>query len=301
MLSRLFTPKQISGLESKVREFCGRRLDEVGETGRFDFVADLGLELPMRVISMLLGIPEQDQEAVRDHFEATMRSEPGEAPAVDNSSLGGEMFADYVDWRYEHPSDDVMTQLITAEFQDEHGEVRTLTRGEVLTYLTVLAGAGNETTNRLFGWIGKLLGEHADARREVVKDRSLVRNAIEEVIRLEGVAQIIARYSGRDVDFYGETIPEGNAVLFLSGAANRDERMFADPDRFDIHRTIGHHLGFGYGAHFCLGASLARLEARVGLEEVLNRFPDWEVDLDGCVRGTLSGIRGWDNIPVSVG
>ena len=301
MLSRLFTPKQISGLESKVREFCGRRLDEVGETGRFDFVADLGLELPMRVISMLLGIPEQDQEAVRDHFEATMRSEPGEAPAVDNSSLGGEMFADYVDWRYDHPSDDVMTQLITAEFEDEHGEVRTLTRGEILTYLTVLAGAGNETTNRLFGWIGKLLGEHADARREVVKDRSLVRNAIEEVIRLEGVAQIIARYSGRDVDFYGETIPEGNAVLFLSGSANRDERMFADPDRFDIHRTIGHHLGFGYGAHFCLGASLARLEARVGLEEVLNRFPDWEVDEENTrFRVISNSARGWDAMPVVI-
>jgi cytochrome P450 len=301
MLSRLFTPRQISTLEPKVREFCGRRLDEVREAGRFDFVVDLGLELPMRVISMLLGIPEQDQEAVRDHFEETMRTKPGEAPEVDDGSLAGEMFADYVDWRYEHPSDDVMTQLITAEFEDEHGEVRTLTRSEVLTYLTVLAGAGNETTNRLFGWMGKLLGEHADARRAVVQDRSLVRNAIEEIIRLEGVAQILARYVGRDVEFYGETIAEGSAILFLTGSANRDERTFPDPDRFDVHRTIGHHLGFGYGAHFCLGASLARLEARVGLEEVLERFPDWDVDEEHAVFRVISNsARGWDAMPVVV-
>jgi cytochrome P450 len=300
MLSRLFTPKQISGLEPKVREFCGRRLDEVREAGRFDFVADLGLELPMRVISMLLGIPEQDQEAVRDHFETSMRSEPGQAPEV-RDSFGGEMFADYVDWRYEHPSDDVMTQLITAEFEDEHGESRTLTRSEILTYLTVLAGAGNETTNRLFGWIGKLLGEHPDARHEVAKDRSLVNNTIEEIIRIEGVAQILARSVGRDVELYGERVPEGSAILLLTGSANRDERVFPDPDRFDIHRRIGHHLGFGYGAHFCLGASLARLEARVGLEEVLDRFPDWEVDEDNTVFRIISNsARGWDAMPVVI-
>jgi cytochrome P450 len=222
-------------------------------------------------------------------------------PQVDHMSLAGEMFADYVDWRYQHPSDDVMTQLITTEFVDENGITRTLTRSEVLTYLTVLAGAGNETTNRVFGWMGKILGDHPDQRREVAADRSLVRNTIEEIIRYEGVAQIIARYVGHDVEFYGETVPEGSAILFLSGSANHDERMFPDPDRFDIHRTIGHHLGFGYGAHFCLGASLARLEARVGLEAVLDRFPNWEVDEEHTVFRVISNsARGWDAMPVII-
>jgi cytochrome P450 len=301
LLSRLFTPKRIASLEPKVREFCGHHLDGLREAGRFDFVVDLGLELPMRVISMLLGIPESDQEAIRDHFEVTMRSEPGTAPDAGDGSLGSEMFADYVDWRYEHPSDDVMTMLMTTEFADEHGETRTLTRAEVLTYVTVLAGAGNETTNRLFGWMGKLLGEHADARREVAADRSLVRNTIEEILRYEPIAQILARSTSRDVVLHDQTVPKGSAILFLTGSANRDERVFDDPDRFDIHRAIGHHLGFGYGAHFCLGASLARLEARVGLEEVLDRFPDWEVDEENTEFRIISNsARGWDAMPVVV-
>jgi cytochrome P450 len=299
LLSRLFTPRQINSLEPKVREFCARHLDQCREAGRLDFVADLGLELPMRVISMLLGIPESDQEAVRDHYEETMRSEPGEVPSTDGSTLAGEMFAEYVDWRYAHPAEDVMTQLITTEFEDEHGERRTLTRGEVLTYITVLAGAGNETTNRLFGWMGKLLGEHPDARRDVVRDRSLVRGAIEEILRYEPIAQMIARYVSSDAEFHGEKLPEGSVVVMLTGSANRDEREFEHADQFDIHRRIAHHLGFGYGSHFCLGASLARLEARVGLEEVLNRFPDWEVDYDNTrFRLISNSARGWEAMPV---
>jgi cytochrome P450 len=301
LLSRLFTPRQIASLEPKAREFCARRLDEARETGRFDFVADLGLQLPMRVISMLLGIPESDQETIRDHFEVVMRSEPGEAPDAGDGSLGSEIFADYIDWRYDNPADDVMTRLMTTEFVDEHGETRTLTRSEVLTYVTVLAGAGNETTNRLFGWMGKLLGDHADARREIVADRSLVRNAIEEMVRYEPISQVLARTTSRDVELYDQTVPEGSPILFLTGAANRDEREFDEPDRYDIHRQIGHHLGFGYGPHFCLGASLARLEARVGLEEVLDRFPDWEVDdAHTEFRVISNSARGWEAMPVVV-
>jgi cytochrome P450 len=212
----------------------------------------------------------------------------------------GEIFADYIDWRARHPSDDLMTALLNAEFEDEHGETRTLTRDEVLTYTMVLAGAGNETTGRLIGWLGKVLGEHPDQRREVAADRSLIPNVIEETLRYEPTGPHVARYVARDAEYYGTTVPAGSAMLLLVGAANRDERRYEDPDTFDVHRDLSQHLTFGYGLHYCLGAALARLEGRVALDEVLNRFPDWEVDHEHLRLAPTSTVRGWDALPVFV-
>ena len=208
------------------------------------------------------------------------------------------MFAEYIDWRAEHPSDDLMTELLQAEFEDETGTVRRLTREEVLTYVNVLAGAGNETTNRLIGWTGKVLADHPDQRRQLVEDRSLIPNAIEEILRYEPPAPYVGRYVARDVEVHGQTVPEGSAMLFLIGSANRDDRRYPDGDRFDIHRKIDQHLTFGHGIHFCLGAALARLEGRVALDEVLKRFPEWEVDRDGAKLATTSTVRGWETLPV---
>jgi cytochrome P450 len=299
LLSRVFTPRQVSGLEPKIREFCVRSLDPLIGAGGFDFVADVGAQMPMRVIGMLLGIPEADQEAIRDHADAGLRTKPGEPMrhSQDNFVLG-EMFADYVDWRYDHPSDDVMTQLVTTEFEDETGTTRTLRREEVLTYLNVVAGAGNETTTRLIGWAGKVLAEHPDQRGALVDDPSLIPNAIEELLRYEPPAPHVGRYVARDVEHYGQSVPEGSAILLLVGAANRDSRRFEDGDRFDIRRVVGQHLAFGYGAHYCLGAALARLEGRVALEEILKRFPEWEVDLEHAKLAPTSTVRGWATLPV---
>src|SRR5205823_12660420 len=158
---------------------------------------------------------------------------------------------------------------------------RKLTRQEVSTYTAVVAGAGNETTGRLIGWIAKLLAEHPDQRRVLVEDRSLLNKAIDETLRFEPTGPHVARYVAKDVEYYGSTVPAGSAMLFLVGSANRDERRYPDGDRFDIHRKIG-HLSFGYGIHFCLGAALARLEGRIALAEVLKRFPEWDVDYDGA-------------------
>src|SRR5262249_36281018 len=141
-------------------------------------------------------------------------------------------------------------------------------------------GAGNHTTNRLISWTAKVLAEHPDVRRELRADPSLIPGAIEETLRYEPSSTQIARWVPEDVELLGQVVPAGSAMLCLVGSANRDEREFDDPDRFDIHRTIGHHLTFGYGPHFCLGAALARLEGRVALEELLKRFPDWDVDLE---------------------
>jgi cytochrome P450 len=248
---------------------------------------------------MLLGIPEQDQEAIRDRTDAELRTKPGQPMKYSQDRfVTGEAFAEYVDWRAEHPSDDLMTEMLHAEFEDETGTTRRLTRDEVLTYVNVVAGAGNETTTRLIGWAGKVLADHPDQRRELVEDRSLVPNAIEELLRYEPPAPHVARYVSRDVTHYGRTVPEGSVMVFLVGAANRDERRHPDGDHFDIHRDVGQHLTFGYGIHFCLGAALARLEGRIALDEVLQRFPEWDVDADNARLSPTSTVRGWETLPV---
>jgi cytochrome P450 len=162
----------------------------------------------------------------------------------------------------------------------------------------VIAGAGNETTTRLIGWAGKTLGDNSDQRRALVEDPALIPNAIEELLRYEPPAPHVGRYVTRDVELHGQTVPEGSAMLMLVGAANRDDRRFPNGDAFDIHRSNGQHLAFGYGIHFCLGAALARLEGRVALEEILKRFPEWDVDLDRAHLAPTSTVRGWETLPV---
>ena len=297
LLSRVFTPKKMNAIEPKVREFCARSLDPLVGAGGFDFIADLGAQMPMRTIGFLLGIPEDDQEAIRDRLDAGLRLESGEAP-TEVQSGEGEIFGEYIDWRADHPSDDLMTEMIKAEFEDETGTIRRLTRDEILLYVNMLAGAGNETTTRLVGWTGKLLAEHPDQRRELVEDRSLIPNAIEELLRYEAPSPVQSRYVARDVEHYGKTVAEGSVMVILNGSANRDERRYPDADRFDIHRQIGHHLSFGYGIHFCLGAALARLEGRVALDEVLKRFPEWDVDWEHAKMARTSTVRGWESLPV---
>jgi cytochrome P450 len=301
LLSRVFTPRRVAELEPKMREFCAQSLDPFVGTGGFDFIADLGSQMPMRVIGMLLGIPDEDQEAIRDRVDESLRTEAGQPMRTSAEDImSGEMFADYIDWRAAHPSDDLMTELLQAEFEDETGTTRRLRREEILTYVTVIAGAGNETTTRLIGWAGKVLAEHPDQRRELVADRSLLPAAIEELLRYEPPAPHVGRYLPEAVEVHGRTVPAGSAMLLLVGAANRDERRYDDADRFDIHRTIRPHLTFGYGIHFCLGAALARLEGRVALDEVLDRFPEWEVDTARARLAPTSTVRGWDTLPVAV-
>ena len=300
LLSRVFTPKRMLELEPKVRAFCARALDPLVGAGGFDFVADIGAQVPMRTIGMLLGIPEEHQEEARNRADASLRTDPGQPMDTAAENMGqADFFAEYIDWRATHPSDDLMTDLLNAEFEDEAGTIRRLTRDEVLMYVSVVSGAGNETTNRLIGWIGKVLADHPDQRAELVEDRSLGANAIEELLRFEPPTPHVARYVTRDVDVHGQTVPAGSALICLSGSANRDDRKYPDAERFDVHRPSGPHLTFGYGIHYCLGANLARLEGRVVLDEVLTRFPDWDVDWDNARRAPTSTVRGWDSLPVT--
>jgi cytochrome P450 len=301
LVSRAFMPKKMKALEDQVRAFCAACLDSLvgGET--FDFVRDLGAELPMKTIGMLVGIPDADQPSIRAEAHRVLRNTPGEPlPVKKDHYFDGDMFTDYVKWRKKNPSDDLITELLAVEFEDQSGTTRRLSTGELLIFLAVIAGAGVETTGRLFGWMGKVLAEHPDQRQEIVEDRSLIPSAIEELLRYEPPGPNIARYVTEDVEFHGQTVPAGSALLLMLASANRDERQFDDPDRFDIRRKAGGHLTFGRGAHFCLGAPLARLEGRIALDEVLNRFPKWDIDIDSARRSRTATVRGWDTMPAIV-
>ena len=302
ILSRVFSPKRMLAIEPKVREFCAQTLDPLVGSSGFDFITDLGAQMPMRTIGMLLGIPDSDQEAIRQAIDESLALEEGEAPKepIDAVAYAEGLFGEYIDWRAKHPSDDLMTQMLEAEFEDEHGVRRRLTRTEVVVYVSNIASAGNETTTRLIGWTGKVLAEHPMQLRDVAADRELVPKVIEEVLRYEAPSPVQARYVTQDVDWYGETVREGSIMLMLNGAANRDDRKFEHGDFFDIHRQPAQHLSFGFGLHFCLGAALARMEGRVALDEVLRRWPHWEVDYDHAVQARTSTVRGWTRLPVRV-
>ena len=302
LLSRMFTPRKIGALEPMIRDFCAQLLDPLVGSGRFDFVKDLGAIMPMKVISMLLGIPENDEEYIRDRANAQLRTEAGKPmKAVERGLSVGEQFEAYIDWRAENPSDDIMTDLLNVEFVDETGTTRRLTRNEILVYLNVVAGAGNETTTRLIGWAGKVLAEHPDQRRELVENPALIPQAIEELLRYEPPAPHMSRYVTRNVTLYDQTVPEGSVMMMLLGAACRDERQFGpDASKFDIHREVRPHLTFSVGTHFCLGSALARLEGRVALEEILKRFPEWDLDLANAKLSPTSTVRGWETLPAVV-
>ena len=298
LLSGVFTPRKVTALEPKIREFAVRCLDPLVGARRFDFVADIGALVPMWTIGMLFGIPEEDQAFIRDSGNERLRTEAGQPMKTRIPS--GEVFATYLDWRADHPSDDIMTDLLQAEFDDETGTHRRLTREEILTYMNVVVGAGNETTNRLIGWAGKVLADHPDQRAELAADPARIPAGIEELLRYEPPGTHIGRYVTKDVEWYGQTVPAGSAMLVLVGSANRDDRRYPDGDRFDIHREFRLGLTFGRGIHYCLGAALARLEGKVVLEEILRRFPEWEIDTDAAKLNPTSTVRGWESLPARI-
>ncbi|RUP06019.1 MAG: cytochrome P450 [Mycobacterium sp.] len=300
VMSRVFTPRRMAAIEDQIRAYCVRCLDPLVGSDGFDIIAELASMMPMRVIGMLLGIPEDDQIGVRDANDANLRTKPGTPMKVadPDSIADGRIYADYVDWRAKNPSDDLMTALLNVEFEDETGVTRKLTRKEVLHYTQVVAGAGNETTGRLIGWLAKVLAEHPDQRREVERDRSLLTRAVDETLRFEPTGPHVARYTIRDFEAYGTTVPAGSAMLLLFGSANRDPLRYKDPDTFNLHRDNISHLTFGKGVHYCLGANLARLEGRVALDELLNRWPEWDVDYDSLKLAPTSTVRGWERLRI---
>lgn len=297
IVSRVFTPKRMNDLEGKIRDYCARCLDPLIGADRIDFIADLGAKLPGGVIGMLLGIPDEDRDMVRERVDASLRTEAGKPMTVEQTSYQGEGFDDYIEWRVKNPSNDLMTELLNVEFQDETGTTRKLTRDEILIFVNVLAGAGNETTSRLIGWMGKVLSDNPEQRREIARNPALIPAAVEEVLRVEPPGTMVARYVTRDVEMHGKTVPAGSVMISLIAAANRDDERFSEGDRFNVHRDGPPHITFGRGIHSCLGSALARVEGRVALDELLKRFPDWTVDEANSKLSFSSTTRGWDTLP----
>ena len=292
LVSRAFTPRRVTLLEDRVRQLCADLLDRhVGAEG-FDYVRDFGAQLPSRVISSLVGVPPEDQEEQRRHIDEMFHIEPGVGMVNDISLAAGNALHRYlgtlVDRRTVEPQDDLLTALCQAE----------LTRAETVRFANLLYSAGTETVGRLLGNAAVVLAAHPDQRAALVDQPELIPNAVEELLRFEAPSPVQGRMTTRDVTLHGVTIPAGSKVLLLTGSAGRDERVFPDPNRFDVRRTIQHHVSFGYGIHFCVGAALARTEGRVALEETLRRFPTWEVDHAGVVRQHTSTVRGYSSVPI---
>ncbi|MFT5481377.1 MAG: cytochrome P450 [Halieaceae bacterium] len=301
IVSRLFSPRRMRDLEPMIRDFTTSTLDKLIGRQEIDFIADIGAQIPMRVIGALLGIPEEDLQTIRQAADDRLTTEEGKPIDYETTPIG-EMseFEGYIDWRMDNPSDDVMTEFLNVEFVDDTGSTRKLRREEILSFCNVLAGAGNETTSRLMGWSAKLLADHPDQRSELAANPALIPNAIQEILRFEPVGHSTARYVTKDVEYYGTAVPAGSAMMLVLASANRDERQISDPERFDIHRDRTTHMTFGYGIHACPGNALARLEGMIFLEEMLKRFPEWDIDMGRAELSCTSTVRGWETLPAFV-
>ncbi|HZQ84577.1 MAG TPA: cytochrome P450 [Acidimicrobiales bacterium] len=303
LVSRAFTTRRVSMLEDRIRDVAAGLLDAQAGSGGFDYVQDFAAILPPTIISALLGVPEPDQERMRHVIDDIFHIEEGvgmmnEVSLNARNELNQYLLGQFRD-RRAHPRDDVFTDLVEAEVEED-GKARRLTDQELMDFGTVLFSAGTETVARHLGWVADVLEANPAQRAELAADFTLIPNAIEEILRYEPPSPINARWLTREVTLHGQTIPKDSKIILLTGSAGRDERKYPDPDALDIHRKVDLHLTFGYGIHFCLGAALARMEGRIGLEETLKRWPEWKVDRDHAVLLYTSTVRGYLNLPVYV-
>ncbi len=304
LVSRAFTPRRVAELEVEIRTLCANLLDaQSGKTG-FDYVQDFGARVPATVIATLLGVPPADRDEVRQTIDQVFHLEPNAGMinelAINAMARLHTYIGEQLQERRIRPRDDMLSDLLEAEIVDQDGSTRKLTTAESTDFGILLISAGTETVAKLLGWAGLVLPDHDDQRRELVADPSLIPGAVEELLRYEAPSPVQGRWLTKEVELHGRAIPADSKVLLLTGSAGRDERRFPEPDRFDIHRPSNQHVAFGYGIHFCLGAALARLEGRVGLEETLKRYPSWSVDKDNAVLMHTSTVRGYSQLPIIV-
>ena len=303
VLSKAFTPRRIAALEPQVRKIAATYLDAYVEAGGGDIQAAFSNKLPMDVISVLMGVPEEFRDGYRAAVERVLvrDTETGEALPPDPNALDtAAMLLDLLKQRRREPREDLITVAAQTEFDDVDGSRRRLTDAEVVSFAGLLTTAGSETTVKLIGNCLVYLWRNPDQRKRMWQDPSLIPDAVEEVLRYDPPSHFQGRVAQRDVTFHGVTIPKDARVALVTGAACRDPREFEDPNRIDISRKPDRQLYFGYGAHFCIGKSLARQEARVALEEIGKRFPDYEVLEEGLTRTYQAHVRGFATVPLKI-
>jgi cytochrome P450 len=300
LVSKGFTPRRIRELESRVTEIAVQHLDAALQSESFDYVDDFAGKLPMDVISELMGVPQVDRVRIRALADGVMHRDDGvkdvPAEAIQASADLMVYYADMVNSRRKKPSDDLTSALVEAELDGDR-----LTDEEIIAFLFLMVVAGNETTTKLLANAAYWGFKNPDQLAPVFDDHSLVKPWVEETLRYDTSSQILARAVSSDMTLYDTIIPEGDVLLLLPGSANRDDRVFENPDDYRIDREIGSKLlSFGSGAHFCLGAHLARMEAQVALTELFKRIRGYDVDEANSVRVHSSSVRGFAHLPVTV-
>jgi cholest-4-en-3-one 26-monooxygenase len=299
IVNKGFTPRRVAALEEKLRARTDSIIDSLRGRASADLVHDLALWLPLHVIADMVGVPEEDRAKVFDWTEKTFGFDP-ELGMDDRQNAMTEMFL-YADalsrQRQEDPQDDLLSLLLEAEV-DGHR----LTQFQVSSFFMLLQNAGSETTRNLITTGTLALVQHPDQAQQLRDDLSLLPVAIEELLRYVTPVMYFSRQAAADTEVGGVKIPEGDRVVLSYVSANRDERAFDEPDRLDITRTPNDHVAFGAGGpHFCLGASLARIEARVMFESILTKFDGLQPDGDPAsmprVRSNL--IDGYAELPIT--
>ncbi|MCZ8378054.1 cytochrome P450 [Mycobacterium sp. CPCC 205372] len=304
LVSKGFTPRRIRELEPRVTEIAVQHLDAMMEKAdgdaTVDYVNEFAGKLPMDVISELMGVPQPDRDQVRAWADGVMHRDDGvtDVPpeAIEASINLIVYYQEMVAQRRKNPTDDLTTALLEAEIDGDR-----LTDDEILGFMFLMVIAGNETTTKLLANAAFWGYKNPDQLQPVYQDESRIPLWVEETLRYDTSSQILARTVAGDLTLYDTTIPDGDVLLLLPGSAHRDERVFENPDDFVIGREIGSKLmSFGSGAHFCLGAHLARMEARVALAELFKRIRGYEVDEANAVRVHSSNVRGFAHLPMTL-
>ncbi len=299
LVSRGFTPRRVLDLEPRIRALTLQHLEPALERGAFDFVADLAGKLPMDVVSEMVGVPAGDRDELRRLADLVVHREEGvhDVPAAGAEAalaLVG-YYADMVAERRAQPTDDLASALLDAEVDGAR-----LSDEDVISFLFLMVVAGNETTTKLLAHAWFWAWRFPDQRATPFADPGRIDSWIEETLRYDTSSQMLARTATTDIALHGGVIPAGDRVLLLVGSANRDERVFPDPDHYDLDRDTSQSVSFGVGRHYCLGASLARLEARVALEELVRRVADYDIDVGGARRVHSVNVRGFAALPTRV-